>query len=84
MKISGIMNSCTVNPYRSYTKSTKAVKQSASTDSLEISNDAFELYIEKQDVREEKVQDIKSRIAAGSYMINSTDIVDKMMEGFRI
>lgn len=84
MQISGIMTRQTVNPYKSYAKNTKIEKPAMQTDKLEISQDAFELYSEKQDIRVDKVENIKSRIASGSYMINSTDIVDKMMQSVGI
>lgn len=80
MQISGIMTRQTVNPYKSYAKNTKIEKSAMQSDKLEISQDAFELYSEKQDIRVDKVENIKSRIASGSYIINSTDIVDKMMQ----
>ena len=59
---------------------TNAAKTVSDTDKLEISSDALELYTEKQEIRTDKIEDIRSRIAAGSYMVNSTDIVDKMMQ----
>lgn len=80
MQISGIMIRQTVNSYKSYAKNTKIEKPAMQADKLEISQDAFELYSEKQDIRIDKVENIKSRIASGSYIINSTDIVDKMIQ----
>lgn len=83
MQVSRVLNSCTVNPYRKYSKNTAVNSRENSSgreDKVEISDNAFELYSEKQDIRADKVRDIKSRIAEGSYYVNSTDIVDKMMK----
>lgn len=79
MNISSISNSMRVNPYRSYTKTSKVTHNSMSMDKVEISDDAMELYSGNKDIRLDKVKDIKNRIAMGSYTINSTDIVDGMM-----
>ncbi len=87
MQVSRILNSCTVNPYRKYSKNTRtdsAGVNSAREDKVEISDNALELYSEKSDIRADKVTDIKNRIAAGSYYVNSTDIVDRMMKSIEM
>lgn len=81
MKISNITSTMTVNPYSAYRRTSQITQKPMSIDKVEISEDAMELYTEKQDIRMDKVEDIKQRIALGSYMINSTDIVEKMLCG---
>ena len=54
------------------------------SDTLEISDFGKEYQIAKQavksasDVREDKVQDIQNRIAAGSYHVSIEDVADKL------
>lgn len=57
----------------------KTKKTSFSMDKVEISSDAIELYSEKQDIRTDKVEELKSRIESGNYYISTADIVSGMM-----
>lgn len=55
-------------------------------DSLEISSFGSAYQVAKQaaaqtsDVREERVQDIQARMAAGTYQVSIEDVADKMAE----
>ncbi|MCX7714797.1 MAG: flagellar biosynthesis anti-sigma factor FlgM [Clostridia bacterium] len=82
VKISGILSSYFVQAYKS-SYNNVSEKRNAAGDTVEISSDAMELLAESEDLRTEKIEDIKQRIASGSYAVNSTDIVDKMIASLR-
>jgi negative regulator of flagellin synthesis FlgM len=68
--------------------STSKTKSSGFSDSLEISQTAKDYQIAKQilvhvpDIREDKVNDIKERIEAGTYDISMEDVADKLVNQF--
>lgn len=74
------------------TTKTKRTMQSGKTasasDTLEISNFGKEYHIAKQavksgsDVRMDRVQDIKERMAAGTYNVSIEDVADKLASTF--
>ncbi len=65
---------------------TKTKNSSFCNDILDISQTAKDYQTAKQavahtpDIREDKINDIKNRIAAGTYNITDEDIVGKLME----
>lgn len=67
---------------------TTAVNKITSTDKVEISSFAKELQSVRQmvnsapDVREEKVADIKDKLAKGTYNVDSEIFADKMLDKF--
>ena len=69
-------------------KSTKSVKGSSFSDKLEISQTGKDYQIAKSalksvpDVREERVRDIKERIASGTYNVNAEEVADKLIENY--
>ena len=69
-------------------KSTKIVKDSGFSDKLEISQTGKDYQIAKSalksvpDVREERVRDIKERIASGTYNVNAEEVADKLIENY--
>lgn len=62
--------------------------KTSTTDKIEISSFGKELQIAKQavanssDVREDKVADIKSRLANGTYNVDSATFADKLLESY--
>jgi negative regulator of flagellin synthesis FlgM len=68
------------------TKSTTKAKSSSFSDQLEISQTGKDYQIAKQivaktpDIRESKVNDIKERIAAGTYQVSIEDVANKLVE----
>jgi len=79
MKINGVTNNYSVNPYNNY-KKPSVDKSEKSVDTVEISEEALNLLSDSSELRDEKITSIKNQIAEGSYYINSTDVVDKMMK----
>ncbi len=69
-------------------KSTKSVKGSSFSDKLEISQTGKDYQIAKNalksvpDVREERVREIKERIASGTYNVNAEEVADKLIENY--
>ncbi|MBE5967366.1 MAG: flagellar biosynthesis anti-sigma factor FlgM [Lachnospiraceae bacterium] len=69
-------------------KSTKSVKGASFSDKLEISQTCKDYQIARNtlksvpDVREERVKEIKERIASGTYNINSEEVADKLIENY--
>ena len=69
-------------------KSTKSVKGSSFSDKLEISQTGKDYQIAKSalksvpDVREERVREIKERIASGTYNVNAEEVADKLIENY--
>ena len=69
-------------------KTAKSVKVEASRDQVEISQTGRDYQIAKQavseapDVREELVNDIKSRIDAGTYEVSGKDFARKVIEKY--
>ena len=65
-------------------KSSKA--EESSNDKLEISQTAKNYQVAKSavaeasDVREDKIADIKNRIAAGTYSVSAEDFADKILD----
>ena len=86
MKIDAYMQ---VSQLYNTTKTKKAMNkgsEASNSDKLEISDFGKEYQIAKQatqgasDVREEKVQDIKQRMAAGTYNVSIEDVADKLAD----
>lgn len=67
---------------------TTVANKSTSTDKVEISSFAKELQSAKQmvnaapDVREEKVAEIKDKLAKGTYNVDSETFADKMLDKY--
>lgn len=70
------------------TQSIAKAKDRSFGDTLEISQMGKDYQIAKQavakaaDIREDKVNDIKQRIEAGTYNISSEDLADKLLEQY--
>ena len=79
MKVNGITNNYSVNPYKNY-KTTSVDKSESTKDTVEISKEAMNLLSDNSEIRSDKIANIKNRIAEGSYYIHSTDVVDKMLQ----
>ncbi len=66
-------------------KSTAKVKSSSFTDTLEISQTAKDYQVAKQiiastpDIRENKVNEIKERMEAGTYNVTVQDVAEKLI-----
>ena len=66
------------------------ITASYSKDSVEISSFGRDLQIAKQavaqaeDVREEKVQELKSSMASGTYNVPMSALADKLLNGFTL
>ena len=64
----------------------KSKSSSYQSDQLEISQTAKDYQIAKQaiagttDIREDKINDIKARIAAGTYNVSDEDVANKLIE----
>lgn len=62
--------------------------KAASKDALEISQFGRDLQVVKPavadapDVREDKVAQIKARMASGTYNVNAEEVADKLVDGF--
>ncbi|MBE5939371.1 MAG: flagellar biosynthesis anti-sigma factor FlgM [Lachnospiraceae bacterium] len=62
--------------------------KTSTTDKIEISSFGKELQIAKQavanssDVREDKVADIKARLANGTYHVDAATFADKLLESY--
>ncbi|HHX12619.1 MAG TPA: flagellar biosynthesis anti-sigma factor FlgM [Clostridiales bacterium] len=69
-------------------KSTSSVKGNSYTDKLEISQIAKDYQVAKKalssvsDVREDRVNDIKERMASGSYDVNSNEVANKLVDRY--
>jgi len=67
-------------------KNTAKVKSGNFSDMLEISQTGKDYQVAKQivsrtpDIREEKVNDIKARMEAGTYQVTIEDVADKLIE----
>lgn len=67
-------------------KNTAKVQGERFSDKLEISQTAKDYHIAKQivartpDVREEKINDIKARMEAGTYQITIKDVAEKLID----
>jgi len=67
-------------------KNTAKVKSGNFGDKLEISQTGKDYQVAKQivsrtpDIREEKVNDIKARMEAGTYQVTIEDVADKLIE----
>lgn len=70
------------------TKSTAKVKGSSFSDKLEISQTGKDIQVAKQivaktpDVREDKINEIKRQMEAGTYQINIKDVADKLVNQY--
>lgn len=70
------------------TKSTTKAANSSFRDKLEISQTGKDYQVAKQavtatpDIREDKMNDIKQRMAAGTYNVNSQEVADKLVERY--
>jgi negative regulator of flagellin synthesis FlgM len=64
------------------------VKGSSHSDKLEISQVAKDYQVAKQmvaktpDVREDKVNDLKQRIASGTYDVSAQELADKLVDNY--
>lgn len=80
-KVSQLYNSSSV-------KNTSASKSSSFNDMLEISQTGKDYHVAKQilantpDVREDKIKDIKQRMDAGNYEINSDEYAEKLVNRY--
>lgn len=69
-------------------KSTSKIKGSSLNDKLEISQTGKDYHVAKQiltntpDVREDKVNEIKQRLDAGTYDISSDELADKLINRY--
>lgn len=69
-------------------KSTSSVKGNSYTDKLEISQIGMDYQVAKKalssvsDVREDRVKDIKERMASGSYDVNSNEVANKLVDRY--
>jgi len=72
----------------SSTKSATKATGSSFRDKLEISQVGKDFQVAKQavagtsDIREDKVNDIKQRMQAGTYNISSQEVADKLVESY--
>ena len=60
-------------------KTKTAAKTSSVSDKFEISDTARTAVSKASDVREDKIADIKARMAAGTYNISSEAVADKIL-----
>ncbi len=60
-------------------KAKTAAKTSSVSDKFEISDTARTAVSKASDVREDKIADIKARMAAGTYNISSEAVADKIL-----
>ena len=92
MKITNQMNVQNVqNVLKTYGKNVKktesADKLGFANDKVEISNEAREIQLARKalaevpDIRSEKLEEIKNRMASGNYKPSAQDIVDKILSG---
>lgn len=79
MKINGITNNYSINSYKNYSKPSIGNTRS-STDTVEISTEAFNLLNGNIEIRNDKISNVLNKIADGCYYINTTDVVDKMIK----
>lgn len=69
-------------------KSTAKTSGNSFSDKLEISQTAKDYQVAKQivvrtpDVREDRVNDIKARMDAGTYNINAQEVADKLVDSY--
>ena len=69
-------------------KSTSKSNGTSFSDTLEISQSGKDYQLAKQivartpDIREAKVNDIKQRMEAGAYHVNTQDVVNKLVEEY--
>ncbi|MDK2807602.1 MAG: negative regulator of flagellin synthesis FlgM [Clostridiales bacterium] len=71
-------------------KATKAKTDSAGSfsDSLQLSQTGKDMQVAKQavkdadDVREDKVNDLKARLASGTYNVSAEDLADKLVNQY--
>lgn len=75
--------------YQSNTiKSSKNVKETSFFDKLEISQTGKDYQIAKQalksvpDVREDRVKEMKERIASGTYNVSAEEVANKIVENY--
>lgn len=76
--------------YQTTAKSDKMKKEKKvlKDDTLEISQTGKDIHIARQavqetsDIREDKVNDLKERIANGTYDVSMSDVADKLVENF--
>lgn len=77
--------------YSSSTKVNKVEKKQdvKRTDKLEISSEARDFHAilnaikSTPDIREEKVNEIKSKIESGTYSVNAKDVVEKLIREYK-
>jgi len=69
-------------------KNTKAVKGTGFSDKLEISQMGKDYQITKQvlksipDVREDRVKEIKERMASGTYNVSAEEVANKLVDNY--
>lgn len=76
--------------YQTTAKSDKMKKEKKvlKDDTLEISQTGKDIHIARQavqetsDIREDKVNDLKERIANGTYGVSMSDVAEKLVENF--
>ncbi len=89
MKISSQMNVQSIlKTYQKNTKVQKATgKKGLETDKVEISSKAREMQVAMKalsqlpDVRNDKVEEIRSQMRSGKYKASAEDVVNKLLEG---
>lgn len=78
MKIEFNPGNYQINPYRkNYNKSVNRKK--ISNDTVEISDDALKMLSNKDEIRNQKISQLKNEISENKYQINTERIVDKMV-----
>ncbi|WP_301108984.1 flagellar biosynthesis anti-sigma factor FlgM [Sporosarcina sp.] len=86
MKLDGIQNTQSVNPYRNQQMKVNQAKQTneIKTDKLEISSEAKKLSAASpiETARQQRVQELKSQVQSGDYQVDANKLASSMLSYF--
>ena len=83
MKIEFNPGNYSINAYKNIQRNT--IRKSINiNDTVEISEDALKMLSNEDDVRSEKIANIKDKIAKGTYEVNTARIADKMIKNISL
>ncbi|WP_400243409.1 flagellar biosynthesis anti-sigma factor FlgM [Niallia sp. JL1B1071] len=78
MKINNF-NPVNMNPYKKQIEKNEATQNIRKEDKVEISKAALELQGTQDDVRLEKIQELKKQISNGTYQVDSKEVAEKIL-----
>ncbi|MED5098974.1 flagellar biosynthesis anti-sigma factor FlgM [Niallia circulans] len=78
MKINNF-NPVNINPYKKQMEKNAAALNIKKEDKVEISKAALELQGTQDEVRLEKIQELKKQISEGTYQVDSKEVAEKIL-----